>query len=112
MGERKLSEITNSREIKVGERRVMVRELTVAEVRQWLGDAASRKQVDTVDAMLFEEISLPDLARMTSLDVESMGDWQPSQLREVIAAAKDLNKDFFAMRERIVSAFLPAQLEN
>ncbi|MCY1298893.1 hypothetical protein D9M70_484010 [compost metagenome] len=112
MGERKLSEITNSREIKVGERRVMVRELTVAEVRQWLGDAASRKQVDTVDAMLFEEISLPDLARMTSLDVESMGDWQPSQLREVIAAAKDLNKDFFAMRERIVSAFLPTQAES
>lgn len=112
MGERKLAEITNSREIKVGERRVTVRELTVAEVRQWLGDAGARPQIDTVDAMLFEEISLPDLARMTSLDVESMGDWQPSQLREVIAAAKDLNKDFFAMRERIVSAFLPIQADS
>ncbi|WP_155945679.1 hypothetical protein [Metapseudomonas resinovorans] len=107
-----MAEITNSREIRVGERRVTVRELTVAEVRQWLGDASSRQQIDTVDAMLFEDISLPDLARMTSLDVDSMGDWQPSQLREVIAAAKDMNKDFFALRERIVSAFLPTQPEN
>ncbi|WP_375738075.1 hypothetical protein [Pseudomonas boanensis] len=107
-----MAEVTNSREIRIGERRVTVRELTVAEVRQWLNDAAGKVSVDTVDAMLFEEISLPDLARMTSLDVESMGDWQPSQLREVIAAAKDLNKDFFAMRERIVSAFLPTQPEN
>lgn len=107
-----MAEVTNSREIKVGERRVTVRELTVAEVRQWLGDATAKLPVDLVDAILFEEISLPDLARMTSLDVEAMSDWQPSQLREVITAAKEMNKDFFALRERIVSTFLPTQPVN
>lgn len=94
--------VTNSREVLVGERRVMVRELTVGDVRNWLKEAGADLTISAVDLLLIPEISLPDLARMTNLSVADMDDWQPSELRELMAVAKDLNADFFGLRGRLL----------
>lgn len=94
--------VTNSREVLVGERRVMVRELTVGDVRNWLKEAGTDLTISAVDLLLIPEISLPDLARMTNLSVADMDDWQPSELRELMAVAKDLNADFFGLRGRLL----------
>ena len=94
--------VTNSREVLVGDRRVMVRELTVGDVRNWLKEAGADLTISAVDLLLIPEISLPDLARMTNLSVADMDDWQPSELRELMAVAKDLNADFFGLRGRLL----------
>lgn len=94
--------VTNSREVVVGERRVTVRELTVGDVRNWLKEVGTDSTISAVDMLLIPEISLPDLARMTSLSVADMDDWQPSELRELMAVAQDLNADFFGLRGRLI----------
>lgn len=87
---------------------VLVREITVGQVRDWLRDLDA--QGDAVDVCLFDDISLPDLYRMTSLTREQADVMAPRQLREVVEAARALNADFFAMRARL--AQLGARLQK
>ena len=90
-----------------------VRELTVAQVRQWLvgmeGQAAENTEVDVVGALLFEDTTLSDLARMSDLTVEDMNKIAPSVLDRVRTAAKELNPHFFAMRGRLLQ---PVQVQT
>lgn len=90
------------REIDVGGRKVQVRELTVGEIRAWLKDSGMVSG-DLVDAALFEEFSIPDLCAMTNLSADDIDALQPSEIREVAAVAKEVNADFFAMRNRFVT---------
>lgn len=94
--------VTNSREVVVGERRVTVRELTVGDVRNWLKEVSTDSTISAVDMLLIPEISLPDLTRMTNLSVGDLDAWQPSQLRELMMVAKELNADFFGLRGRLM----------
>jgi len=87
------------REIEVAGRRVRVRELTVGEIRLWLREA--RSDGDGVDWALFEELSLFDIYRMTDLLPLGAESMTPSELREIIAVAKEINSDFFALRGRL-----------
>jgi len=91
------------REIEVAGLRVQVRELTVGEIRAWLKDAQSGAG-DVLDVLLFEDIDLPALARMTDLDAAAIEAMTPGDLRRVIDAAREVNADFFAMRERVTGA--------
>lgn len=90
------------REITVGDKSVQIRELTVAEIRQWL--AALETRNDLVDSMLFEEVSLPDLTLITSLTSADLDAMVPSDIEKVFAEVKGLNPRFFAMREKLVVA--------
>jgi len=90
------------REIDVAGLKVQVKELTVGEIRAWLKDAAAPGS-DLVDAALFEDFSVPDLQAMTNLSSADIDALQPSQVREIAAAAKEVNADFFAMRNRLVT---------
>ncbi|MBN9696865.1 MAG: hypothetical protein J0L85_13815 [Zoogloea sp.] len=91
---------------------VTVRELTVGEIRAWLKDVQSQSDaVDVVDVMLLRDVSLQDVMRLTSLtatQVESLG---PSRLREVVAVAREINEDFFALRAGLltVAAAIPSE---
>jgi hypothetical protein len=89
------------REIEVAGRKVQVRELTVGEIRAWLKDAGAASG-DVVDATLFEDFSLDDLTRMSSLDAAAMEALTPSEVAVVAAAAREVNADFFGMRGRLV----------
>lgn len=100
-----MAQVTNSREIQLGERSVIVREMTVGDVRNWLADvSADGALVNWVDDGLMGDISLRDLARMTSLKVEEMDSWRPSELQQVIDEARELNPHFFALRGRMLKA--------
>lgn len=90
------------REIEVGGRTVQVRELTVGEIRAWLKDSGAVSG-DVVDATLFEDFSLPDLTRMTSLAAAEVADMAPSELRLVFEAVREVNADFFLMRSRVLA---------
>lgn len=95
-----MSELSSSRVLNLDGREVIVRELTVAGVRQMLmPDAAD----DVVGAALFEEVRLVDLQRMTSLTTEDVEALRPSQLRQVLDACREMNRDFFAMLARLAS---------
>lgn len=88
----------------LGERSVEVRELVVADIRAWLAglETAQADQTDILDATLFDEFSLADLVRMTSLTTADMEALSPSELRQVFDAVKAVNADFFAMRARLM----------
>ncbi|WP_033998010.1 hypothetical protein [Pseudomonas paraeruginosa] len=91
------TQITNSKEITLGDKSVLVRELTVLQVRDWLAEMQQPGTPrDPVDEALFPECSLTDLQRMTSLTAADIDQLRPSQLREVLALCKELNPSFFA----------------
>ncbi len=98
-----------TREVKVGEATATVKELTVAEIRAWLKDMENPNQAglvdDTVGAVLFDELAFSELARMVDgVTMEDMADLAPSEIRALIEVAKEVNADFFSMRDRVVEA--------
>lgn len=95
-----MSELSSSRVLNLDGREVIVRELTVAGVRKMLMPDATD---DVVGAALFEEVRLVDLQRMTSLSTEDVEALRPSQLRQVLDACREMNRDFFAMLARLAS---------
>lgn len=88
------------REIEVGNRKVVIVELTVAEIRAWL-ESKSADSPDLVDSLLFEEASLTDVVAMTDLKAADIDGFTPSALDQVIAVCKEVNARFFAMRARL-----------
>lgn len=89
------------KEIEVGGRKVQVKELTVGEIRGWLAGKAAVG--DLVDSMLFEEVSISDLAVLTDLSAEEVDAMTPGEIARVIEVAREVNARFFAMRERVVA---------
>lgn len=88
------------REIQVAGLKVVVRELTVAEIRAWL-DGKVDETPDLVDSFLSEEIALSDLPVMSDLTREAIDGLTPSEIDDVIAACREVNARFFAMRARL-----------
>lgn len=90
-------------EVNVGERTVIVRELTVAEVRAWIAEHEAGAAVDPLRAMVFDDCSLDDLARLCDLPVEDMEQHTVGDLAPLRDKAKALNPHFFKVREALVS---------
>lgn len=84
--------------LKLGDHSVTLRELTVGEVR---GMLLSRPEQDTVDYLLFDDITLGELMQMTDLSKETIDNLTQSELDTVRVKAKELNPHFFAMLNRI-----------
>lgn len=84
--------------VKLGDHSVTLRELTVGEVR---GMLLSRPEQDTVDYLLFDDITLGELMQMTDLSKETIDNLTQSELDTVRVKAKELNPHFFAMLNRI-----------
>lgn len=85
-----------------------VRELIVAEIRIWLADLLNQHEPDLVAEALFEELSLGDIPRLTSLTAEQLESMAPSEIKQVIALAKEVNGDFFGLRAKLRAATLTA----
>jgi len=90
------------REIKVGDRTVLVRELTVAEIREWLL-AKTADLGDLVDVSLFDDFSLSDVAALTNLTHDDLDQMLPSEIVTVMDVAREINPRFFEMRARMVT---------
>lgn len=87
-----------TRIVKLGERSVTVRELTVAEVRDWMVETETGAGQDPLHALVLEDCGLGDLARMSDVFAFELEAYAPSDLAELIAACKALNPHFFRMR--------------
>lgn len=86
-------------------RQVVIRELTLGEIRAWLADVADQSQGgDLIDALLFEDFDPAALVKMTALSAADLDGYAPSDLRRLAEACREVNRDFFAMRERMVQA--------
>lgn len=93
-------------------RDVVVSELTVAQMRQvmmanpWPGDDADTSALAhyQIDVHLFEECRLTDLSIFANLSREQLSDLTGSDLRKILAKAKELNPDFFAALGRLAKA--------
>lgn len=93
--------MTLTQSVQLGELRVAVRELTVGEIRAWIKRMAEVGNPDLVSDTLLPDISLMDLQAMTDLEPEQMEALTPSQLRTVLEACREVNKDFFGLRENV-----------
>jgi len=101
-----------TRTVKVGERLVTVRELTVAEVRARLFSAESGVMVDAVRAMVFEGFGLDDLACMCDITGPELEAYAPSEIEaELVPACKAVNPFFFRVRKAIHDAGVRLQME-
>ncbi|WP_165669325.1 hypothetical protein [Metapseudomonas otitidis] len=84
---------------------IQCRELTVAEIRDWLKSMEARAvEPDLVRDSLLPDFTLDDLERMTDATAEQLGGMTPSELRELGEDCKAVNPDFFDLRERIGEA--------
>jgi prepilin-type processing-associated H-X9-DG protein len=83
-------------------RTVQVRELSVKEIRDWVKDATTSSEFDMVTEGLFTETSLKDFCLMTDLTQADLDNLKPSTIREVAKLCKEVNPDFFSLRERMV----------
>lgn len=92
-----------AREVEIADRKVVVVELTVGEIRAWLASAQADGG-DIVDALLFEEFDPDALVRMTNLSAADIDAMTPSELTELAGHCREVNRDFFAMRQRMVKA--------
>lgn len=77
---------------------VTVRELTVAEVRAWLVEAEAGAPVDPLRAMVFDDCSLDDLARMADVSAARLESFTAGELAPLHEAARALNPHFFRVR--------------
>ena len=94
---------TNSKELMINGVSVIVRELTVIQVRSWLSEmTAPPGELDLLDEGLFTECAISDLKRMSSLTEDQINQMRPSDLRPVIALCKELNPDFFGFLGRLL----------
>lgn len=93
-------------------RDVVVSELTVAQMRQvmlaspWPGDDADSEALAhyQLDVHLFEDCRLTDLSTLANLNREQLSGLTGSELRKILAKAKELNPDFFAALGRLAKA--------
>lgn len=101
-----------SRTVPLGERRVTLREVTVTEVRDRLaGIESGAVAFDIVRASARDECSLDDLAWMSDAAAEDLEAYPPSELDELIAAARAINPHFFRVRTALAGVARAMQAE-
>ena len=96
---------------------INIKELTVSEIRTALkleeSEGNESQATDVVDMFLLDDISLPDIRRMTDLSKKQMETMPPSELKQVETACREVNADFFALRQKVIQyADLLSATEN
>lgn len=100
-----MSDLGSTTLVMIGDTEVICRELTVAGVRQLLGNQGTG---DLISEALFPDLRLGDLPQLTNLTPADIDAMRPSELAEVVAGCKKANPDFFAMLARLRKAPQPA----
>ncbi|MBU1330872.1 MAG: hypothetical protein KJ884_04855 [Gammaproteobacteria bacterium] len=110
-----MSDLAASQPVTVGSgaaaRQILVYELTPVEYRKILiGTTSLAEEADAetiaryqLDQVLLGEVSLSDLALFVRLPVSELEMLPPTQLRKLLAKAKELNPDFFAALVRLAT---------
>jgi hypothetical protein len=92
-----------TRQVTIEDKAYTVRELTVAEIRNWIGGLDS-KDLDLVDELLIDGVQLSAVRLMAGLSKDDMEQMPPSELDKIVDAAKAVNHRFFSMVDRVVAA--------
>ena len=87
--------------IDVGDKKVIIRELTVSELRQWIADTEEIDTNDIITLAIVDGMSLKDLRQMTNLTEDEINEMSPSTLVNIADTCKKVNASFFQMLERI-----------
>ena len=87
-------------------REISVRELTVSEIKSWFTElgANSNGPTDAISEVLFEDISLREIAMLTDLSPTQIDSFKPSALHHVVNAIFATNPHWLSCRRRIMSA--------
>jgi len=103
-----------SEQIKLGEHTITVKELSVSDVRSWVAENEAGALVDPLRALVFDDCSLDDLARMCDLSAEDMESFGPLELSPLREKCKAFNPHFFKVREALtgVSRAIQAGLDS
>lgn len=96
-----MNDLTHNKVVVVGGMEVIVRELTVAGVRNLMQSDGSESMFDMT---FFDEVSLSGLKAFTSLTDEQISNAYPSALKVVIDACKEMNPDFFTWLARVLES--------
>ena len=92
--------------VSVEGRDVNVHELTVSEVRAWFAELATQanaKNIDLVNEMLFEDISLREVTMLTDLSQMQLESMRPSSLVQLIQSIIAINPHWHSCRKRIMA---------
>ena len=87
-----------TRQVQIGERTITVRELTFAEVRDWLVETEAGADQDPLHALALDDCGLADLTRMCDASAAEFESCTPSDIAPLVDAAKKLNPHFFRVR--------------
>lgn len=93
----------------IGDLELRITELTVEDVRAWLRDLESGQHLAIPDELVDLQMLLPDvdivqLIRLANLTPELILPLAARQVREIDAAVREVNADFFALRVRLEKA--------
>lgn len=89
------------REIALDGRKVLVRELTMAELRVWLSEQAGKPSADIVDELFpDDDLRISDLPFFCDLSQDDLAGYAPSEIKPIIAAIREVNADFFPIWHR------------
>ena len=99
--------------VKIGEHVVVVRELAVEEVRDWMVAIEGKTHsVDPVGDFLFEDVAIADLEMMCEMpEGFSFDALTPSQIQPILEEARKLNPHFFRVRA-VVAAAMQSMLQD
>ena len=89
------------KEIEIAGRQIKFYELCMAEIRDWMKNSETSPSTDLIDVLIVDEITLPDLYRITSLTKEMADEMTPRELAGVVKVAKEVNLRFFEISARI-----------
>lgn len=92
-----------------GDKEVVVRELSVAELRQWIADA-TKGEFDFLNEKLKADTPLTLLALMAGMTVDALLEVAPypeTDLEPIRKAAKECNPSFFGALKSVAAAGRP-----
>lgn len=93
------------REIGVGESKVLVKELTLEELRAWLAESAKRATLDLVDELFADQdILVSDIPFFSDATAEVLEGLSPSEIAPLVAAIREVNERFFVIWRRRLAA--------
>lgn len=86
-----------TRDLVFGDLKITVRELTVAEVRNWMNETRPEKDDFDffVDLLSFDGIGIDEIHLFTDLKKEQVDELPPSVLAKTAAVIKEVNSVFF-----------------
>lgn len=93
-----------SKDLELNGERVTVRELTMGEIRGWLAEnEQDRRVLDPLGDLLFEDCTFDDLLHFCDVTREQIEAMPPSDVRLLIDTAREVNPDFFSLKDRLLS---------